>query len=129
MGILSPLLATRDMKKTLEFYERVLSFKVGSVIPDAANPEEYADFSKDGMIIMFVPASALKIGRRDKLGAGVNLYLQIDADVDNYYIDLIHKGVKVTSEIKDQPWGSREFTIQDNNGYILTFSQPSKKKG
>ncbi len=126
MGILSPMLATRDMKKTVEFYDRVLGFKAGTVFPDTTNPE-YADFSKDGIIIMFVPANTVKVGRRDKLGAGVNLYLQIDADVDNYYIDLIHKGVKVAAEIKDQQWGSREFTIEDNNGYFLTFSQPSKR--
>jgi uncharacterized glyoxalase superfamily protein PhnB len=125
MGILSPTLAVRDIKETIEFYRNSLGFKMGMVFPDANNPE-YADFSKDGMVLMFIPAKNLGIGSEDTLGIGVNLYMQIDGDIDEYYDELKKRGVKIAVDIKDEPYGIRDFTIEDVNGYQLTFNQLSK---
>ena len=125
MGYLSPTLAVRSMKETIEFYENSLGFKMGMAFPDADNPE-YADLSKDGMVLMFIPAENLGIGSKEKLGIGVNLYMQIDGDIDKYHRELKTKGVKIAIEIKDEPYGIRDFTVEDVNGYKLTFNQVSK---
>jgi uncharacterized glyoxalase superfamily protein PhnB len=125
MGALSPLLATRNVKATLDFYQDVLGFTLGMVFPDLDNAE-YADLIKDGMSLMFVPAKNLGIGRAARLGIGVNLYLDIDGDIDKYYSELKQKGVKIVGDIKDEPFGIRDFTIEDNNGYQLTFNQRAK---
>jgi len=125
MGYLSPTLAVRDMKKTIEFYEKSLGFKRGMVFPDINNPE-YVDLSKDGMVLMFIPAKDLGIGSEEKLGVGVNLYLQIDGDIDEYYGELKRRGVAIAVEIKDEPYGIRDFTVEDTDGYRLTFNQVSK---
>ena len=60
MGYLSPTLAVRDMKKTIEFYKNSLGFKMGMCFPDANNPE-YADFSKDEMVQRLVDGVPDKI--------------------------------------------------------------------
>jgi len=125
MGYLSPTLAVRDMKKTIEFYEKSLGFKRGMVFPDINNPE-YVDLSKDGMVLMFIPAKDLGIGSKEKLGLGVNLYLQIDGDIDEYYGELKKRGVAIAVEIKEEPYGIRDFTVEDTDGYRLTFNQVSK---
>jgi len=125
MGTLSPTLAVRNMKETIEFYKNSLGFKVGMCFPDANNPE-YADLSKDGMVLMFIPAKNEGISSKAKLGIGVNLYMQIDGDIDEYYEELKKKGVRVLVDIKDEPFGIRDFTIEDVNGYRLTFNQVSK---
>jgi uncharacterized glyoxalase superfamily protein PhnB len=121
MGYLSPALAVRDMKKTIDFYTGSLGFKLGMTFPSAESPE-YADLSKDGMVLMFLPAANLGIGDDAKLGTGVNLYMQIDGDIDAYYDELKGKGVKIAADIKDEPFGIRDFTIEDINGYQLTFN-------
>ncbi len=125
MGTLSPTLAVRDMKKSIDFYKDFLGFQMGIVFPNADNPE-YADLSKDGMVLMFIPAENIGIGEEEKLGIGVNLYLQIDGDIDEYYEELKKKGVKIAVDIKDEPYGIRDFTIEDTDGYKLTFNQVSK---
>jgi uncharacterized glyoxalase superfamily protein PhnB len=125
MGVLSPTLAVRNMKETIEFYKNSLGFKMGMVFPGANNPE-YADLSKDGMVLMFIPVKNLGIGSEEKLGIGVNLYMQIDGDIDDYYDELKKRGVKIAVEIKDEPYGIRDFTVEDVNGYQLTFNQVSK---
>ena len=127
MGNLSPLLAVRNMKETIEFYTKSLGFKMGMAFPDASNPE-YVDLSKDGMVLMFIPAKGHGISSKAKLGIGVYLYLQIDGDIDEYYKELKKKGVRIAVDIKDEPFGVRDFTVPDVNGYKLVFNQISAKK-
>jgi len=124
MGYISPTLAVRNMKQAIQFYKNSLGFKMGMAFPDADNPE-YADLSKDGMVIMFIPAKNVGIGSRQKLGIGVDLYMQINGDIDEYYNELKNKGVKVVADIKDEPYGIRDFTVEDFDGYKLTFNQVS----
>lgn len=125
MGVISPTLAVRNMKETIEFYKNSLGFKMGMVFPNADDPE-YADLSKDGMVLMFIPAKNIGIGDEEKLGIGVNMYLQIDGDIDEYYNELKGKGVRTVVDIKDEPYGIRDFTVEDIDGYKLTFNQASK---
>jgi uncharacterized glyoxalase superfamily protein PhnB len=122
MGYISPALAVRNMKKTIDFYTKSLGFKLGMTFPSPDNPE-YADLSKDGMVLMFIPAANLGIGSKEKLGTGVNLYMQIDGNIDAYYSELKKRGVKIAVAIKDEPFGIRDFTIEDVDGYKLTFNQ------
>ena len=95
MGYLSPTMAVINMKETIEFYQNSLGFKMGMCFPDANNPE-YADLSKDGMVLMFIPAANVGIGSGEKLGTGINLYLQIDGDIDEYYGTLPLRMLTVT---------------------------------
>ena len=128
MGYISPTLAVRDMRATLDFYTRALGFTVGMTFPTLDNPE-YADISKDGMVLMFIPTKNLGIGSREKLGTGVNLYLQIDGDIDVYYYQLKKRGVEIVVDIRDEPYGIRDFTVQDPDGYQLTFNQVPQSPG
>ena len=125
MGYISPTLAVRNMKQTIQFYEDSLGFKMGMAFPNTDNPE-YADLSKDGVVVMFIPTGNVGIGAKEKLGVGVNLYMQIDGNIDEYYNELKNKGVKIVVDIKDEPYGIRDFTVEDINGYKLTFNQVSR---
>ncbi len=125
MGCISPTLAARNMKETIDFYKNSLGFQVGVCFPDASKPE-YADISKDGMVLMFIPDQNCGIGSEEKLGVGVNIYMQIDGDIDEYYAELKKRGVRIAVDIKDEPYGIRDFTVEDINGYRLTFNQLSK---
>ena len=122
MGYLSPLLAVRNVEETIEFYKNILGFETGMVFPDENNPE-YADLSKDGMVMMFLLAKNMGIGSEEKLGIGVNLYMEIDGDIDEYYTELKNKSVKFVYDIKDEHFGIRDFAIEDIDGYQLTFNK------
>lgn len=125
MGYISPTLAVRNLKQTIQFYRDSLGFQMGMTFPNADNPE-YADLSKDGMVIMLVLAQNVGIAAEARLGTGINLYMQIDGDIDDYYSELKNKGVDIVVDIKDEPFGIRDFTVEDINGYKLTFNQVSK---
>ncbi|MEA1906489.1 MAG: zinc ribbon domain-containing protein [Euryarchaeota archaeon] len=125
MGVISPLLSVRNMLDTIEFYRNSLGFEMDMAFPDADNPQ-YASLTKDEMSLMFDLAENIGVGGDEKLGVGLNLYLNIDTDIDEYYDELKRKNVRITVEIKDEPFGIRDFTVEDVNGYKLTFNQPSK---
>jgi uncharacterized glyoxalase superfamily protein PhnB len=126
MGYLSPLLAVRNMKKTLDFYTKSLGFELKMAFPTPENPQ-YADIIKDGMVMMFIPAQEHSIDSKEKFGSGVYLYLHIDGDIDKYYNELKQKGVKIAVDIKDEPFGVRDFSVEDPDGYKLTFNQTLPK--
>ena len=126
MGTLSPLLAVRNMKKTIKYYKNTLGFEMGMAFPTADNPE-YADLSKDGMVLMIIPAENHGINLDEKFGIGVYLYMEIGGDIDEYYEELKRKSVKVVEDIKDEPFGVRDFTIEDIDGYKLTFTNAIAK--
>ena len=65
------------MKKAIDFYTGSLGFNVGLAFPDADNPE-YVDLSKDGIVLMLIPAESHGISSEDKFGTGVYLYMNID---------------------------------------------------
>jgi len=127
MGYLSPTIAVRDMVSTIEFYRDQLGFKMGMAFPDVGSPE-YADLSRDGMVLMFVPTRNCGIADSEKLGVGVSFYMQIDGDIDKYYKELKGKGVKIVIDIKDEPFGIRDFSVADPDGYLLTFNQKIQGK-
>ena len=43
--------------------------------------------------------------------------------LDDYFIELKRKGIKVVNEPKTEFWGDRIFTVEDPDGYTLTFSE------
>ena len=122
MGYISPLMAIRNMQNAIDFYKDILGFKVGLVVPTEEGIE-YADVSKDGMVLMFVPTKNVGLSGTETLGIGVNMYLEIEGNLDEYYTRLNGKGVTIVADIKDEPFGIRDFTIADIDGYQLTFNQ------
>ncbi|WP_294821958.1 VOC family protein [uncultured Flavobacterium sp.] len=59
-------------------------------------------------------------------GSGMYLTIEVD-DVDAVYEKIKGKGVKISIEIRDEPWGDRHFAIQDPNGVgidIVTYAEP-----
>lgn len=89
MGVISPTPAFRNMKDTMEFYKKSLGFTMVMAFPDADNPE-YADLSKDGMVLMFIPAENVGIGNDKKLGTGVNRYIDkmLESNRVESYLDI-----------------------------------------
>ncbi|HEY3313151.1 MAG TPA: VOC family protein [Anaerolineales bacterium] len=51
---------------------------------------------------------------------GLFIYLSVD-NVDETYNELVAGGLKPVTTPQNQPWGNREFILQDPDGYNLVF--------
>jgi catechol 2,3-dioxygenase-like lactoylglutathione lyase family enzyme len=53
-------------------------------------------------------------------GAGVLIYLSVD-DVNAIHQYLVSKKIRPLTKPQDQPWGNREFSLRDPDGYNLVI--------
>jgi predicted enzyme related to lactoylglutathione lyase len=56
----------------------------------------------------------------DPEGGAWDSYIWVD-DADALNAEFKSKGVKITRDICDQPYGCRDFDVEDCNGYRLCF--------
>lgn len=109
-----PFLPVRDVRETIRYYKTHLGFR------DAwfwGEPPTDAGCRRDELSMLFNenPELAERI-------QGFELVMFVD-DVDGIYNEFKRDpDIEITSPVKDEPWGIREFTIRDPNGYLLRIS-------
>ena len=116
------VIAVHDLERSARFYRDVLGFDVREIgdpgwrfflrdecfimageCPDALPPEELGDHSYFA-------------------------YLETD-DIDRLYGAVIAKNVTVIKELRDEPWGMREFGIRTVDGHRIMFGCPADSAG
>jgi len=48
--------------------------------------------------------------------------------VDDIYNEYLAREIEVLTKPTDEPWGIREFTIKDINGYLIRISETIQTK-
>ncbi len=110
---LQPMLRTKDLMATVEFYQEMLDFSC-----DGLDLEEgWASLSRDQVSLMVASPNA-QMPFDKPLFTG-SLYFYLD-DVDELWASISSR-VEVCYPIEDFDYGMREFAIFDNNGYLLQF--------
>ena len=121
---IAPCFIVDHVVATANFYRDKLGFHYKRFWGD---PPRFCMVKRSGIIIMLSqpdrpglmrPNSAL-----DPNGAAHDAYVWID-DADRLYQEFKSQGVKIVREIRDEPYGFRDFDIEDCNGYRLAFGQP-----
>jgi len=121
---LSPILWTKDLKKTISFYETILGFKSKS------NFQNFVSMTRENVEIMFIVPQAEPEDCED-LGDKAEFFLKpiltgslfiVTEQVDQLW-ELVKDKAEVKTEIADREYLMRDFSICDNNGYELVFGQ------
>ena len=113
-----------DMQASINFYKDICGLEPVSFYPDRQNAElvilakgdaELMLQKTDGFIEEFPEY-------KDKTSGGTfSLYFEVK-DIIMMYENAISK-IRILKELHQTPYGTREFTIKDNNGYIITFAE------
>ena len=125
MTLLRPILEVNDSGETIAFYEEKLGFTcIGRMGDNPAMPT-WCQLQRDNVFLMFSWAEPHEHEEGDEHphGPALNgsIYITVD-DVDAMHAELSAK-VRTRSQPTTQPWGMREFWLQDCNGYSLVFGQ------
>jgi len=109
----TPIFAVTDIAATLAYYTDVLGFERPWSYDD---PPTFGGVAWADAAIMFClqPELAAKI-------TGHQHWFACD-EVDELYALHQSRGAKIISELGNQPWGSREYVVEDLNGYSLRFA-------
>lgn len=112
---ITPMLRTKDMKTTIEYYTKFLQFECESHDKNWG----WASVKRDNVNIMFSEPNA-HIPFEKPIFTG-SLYIYTD-EVDTIWGNL-KKSENICYPIETFDYGMREFGIYDNNGYLLQFGQ------
>jgi uncharacterized glyoxalase superfamily protein PhnB len=115
---LSPLLESRDLKATIDFYTNVLGFSVRGTF-EHEGTITWCDLVRDEVAIMFsLPNEKMNYGTILLSGS---IYMNVE-DVDALWNSL--KDIcEVVYPLENFIYEMREFAIKDNNGYVLNFGE------
>jgi uncharacterized glyoxalase superfamily protein PhnB len=123
MESLSPNIFVQDIKATIEFY-KILGFNLTMSVPEDGPDYVWAMMSNGSVTFMFQTFESLAdtlpdISRKD----GGSLLLYINLKGVEAFFDAIKDKVTVLQGLEKTFYGATEFSIRDNNGYVLTFAE------
>ena len=108
---LHPVLRVRDIRAAVDFYIARLGFTPGFTWPEGETPT-YAGVSL-GAVQVFLDEG-------DPHGDGLEICFVV-GNADELYAAQRANGVEVLEEPADRPYGLRDYSVRDLNGYRLTF--------
>jgi len=126
---LIPELEVTDLKKSLDFYNNLLGFKIEYVREES----KFAFLSFNGSQIMIQERVGVNKWDTGKLehpfGRGINFQIECK-DVESLAKNLEKNNYKLFVQIQENWYrqgkkllGNKEFLVQDPDGYLLRFSQ------
>jgi len=107
-----PILPVSDLAEALDYYQRVLGFKVEW---QWGAPPYLASVCRDQVEVNLSLSS-------QPTPAASKVYFQV-ASVDAYYSTVTQAGAKVAVPLGDRPYGMRDFRIVDPSGNELSFGE------
>jgi uncharacterized glyoxalase superfamily protein PhnB len=123
MESLSPNIFVSNMKETVAFYQQ-LGFKITMSVPEGGDELVWAMMVNGNVTLMFQSYESLEnelpeISRKD--GGSLLLYINLK-DIRGFF-EQIKAQVTVLKGLETTFYGATEFSIKDNNGYVLTFAE------
>lgn len=117
-------LIVHDLGASSRWYQDALGFRSVYAMPgpDGALRMVHLRLGRyqDLMLMPDPPDTSLPSAQR---GKGVNICLSIEGGIDALAARAKAAGAQVVAGPVDRPWNVRELTVQDPDGYRLTFSQ------
>lgn len=122
----TPVLGVRNVRQAAEYYRDVLGFTLdpvdGVFQPSADEPGGvYAIVKRNGVMIHFQIRRG-DIPERKRQSLERDVYCYVD-DLDTLYAELQRRGARITQPPKMAPYGIRELSVEDLNGYRLDFGE------
>jgi uncharacterized glyoxalase superfamily protein PhnB len=123
MESLAPNIFVNDMKATTAFYQ-LLGFKITMSVPEDGDELVWAMMVNGSVTLMFQTFESLaddlpEISRTD--GGSLLLYINLK-NIKQFFAEIKDK-VTVLKGLETTFYGATEFSIKDNNGYVLTFAE------
>ena len=117
----APILLVRDVVASANYYRDKVGFNYDRIWGE---PPGFCILDRDGFHLMLKQVEDEKfIVPHYKAAKNMwNIYFWVD-DADKLYEELKNLGATIDYELCNQPYGCREFGIQDLDGYDIAFGQ------
>ena len=121
---IAPYFIVDDVTTTANYYRDQLGFTYERFWGE---PPCFCMVHRNGIIIMLSQSGNRGVMRPNHLAQAEcdawDAYIWVD-DVEELHTTFKSHGVKIARDLCDQPYGCRDFDVEDCNGYRLCFGQP-----
>lgn len=121
MNGLIPSFPVADINRSVEFYQEVLGFELVRITGKDDVTRAFLRAGQLRIVFRSVAGESVVDYRKPTLEDRIILHIPID-DVRRLY-DRIRGQVPLISDLEPRLFGAYEFTIEDVNGILLTFSE------
>jgi uncharacterized glyoxalase superfamily protein PhnB len=121
----SPSFTVNDLEKSLGWYRDVLGFAVEETWKND-DGKVMGISLKAGNVSFMIGQDDWKKGRDRKKGEGFRLYCETKKSVDDLARQIESKGGRLDSPPTDQPWGTRDISLTDPDGFKITIAVPKR---
>jgi uncharacterized glyoxalase superfamily protein PhnB len=116
----SPSFTVSDLNKSLAFYRDVLGFGVEETWKDDGKVVGVS--LRAGDVSFMIGQDDWKKGRDRKKGEGFRIYCKTTKNVDTLAARIEAKGGKLDQGPIDEPWGVRDISLTDPDGFKITIA-------
>ena len=121
----SPSFTVNDLEKSLGWYRDVLGFGVEETWKDDAGKVTGVSLRAGGVSFM-IGQDDWKKGRDRKKGEGFRMYCETKGSVDDLARRIEAKGGRLDKGPTDEPWGVRDISLTDPDGFKITIASPKR---
>ena len=117
---IAPQFLVDDLDRAIAYYRDQLGFEL-----DFKYQSFYAAVTRDGLAIHLKCAPKFVADREHrKQSEHLDAYIAV-SDVRGLFNELTRRGAQVLRPLEERPWGCLDFYVEDPDGYILRFSEPT----
>jgi len=109
----APELPVSNLQSSIDYYKQRLGFKLAIHTPE----RNYAIVERDDIAIHLFHDDT-----QNHTPVGIHIFT---SDIETLYSELQERGANISQGIVRQPWGNRDFRINDDSGNQLKFTEPS----
>lgn len=117
----SPSLTVNDLEKSLAWYRDVVGFAVEELWKDDAGKVMGVSL-RAGDVAFMIGQDDWKKGRDRKKGEGFRMFCMTKGNIDDLAKKIEARGGRLDSGPTDQPWGVRDISLTDPDGFKITIA-------
>ena len=123
----APYFVVADVVAAADWYRDVLGFRYDRLWGD---PPRFCMVYRAGVVVMLsqlddAPPRAVRPNRAaDPEGGAWDAYVWVD-DADALHAEVAARGATIARPPCDQPYGCRDFEVDDRDGYRICFGHPT----
>jgi catechol 2,3-dioxygenase-like lactoylglutathione lyase family enzyme len=117
---IAPQFLVDDLQTAIAYYRGKLGFDL-----DFCYESFYASVSRDGFAIHLKCAPKTIADRTNrKQHEHLDVYIGV-VGAASLHDELRSRGARITKPLEERPWSCWDFYVEDPDGYILCFSEPT----
>jgi uncharacterized glyoxalase superfamily protein PhnB len=115
-----PSMTVTDLAASVRWYRDVVGFVVAEEM--SSNGKVAAVRLRAGTCQLLLGQDDFAKGRDRQKGVAIRLYCTTTQEVDRLASDIERRGGVLAQKPTDQPWGARDFSLTDPDGFKLSIS-------